>query len=363
MADLIFPLKKDVSRQILHVDMDAFYASIEMRDHPQWHNKPVVIAKHPKENFGHGVVATANYKAREYGIHSAMSAAEAYRLCPEAIFCPPRHGYYKEVSQEVHRIFQRYTSLIEPVALDEAYLDVTQHPWRPRKIAYHIQQTIYQELHLTCSVGLSYNKFLAKLASDYQKPSGITVILPSQAEAFLADLPIEDFKGVGKKTLPIMKELGIHRGADLRQLSEMDLIHHFGKRGYDLYRKVRGIHDEPVRPYRPRQSLGCERTYHPALVDEEQLYAVLKEDSITIAEQLAKKELYAKVITLKWRYCNYETKSKQRQLSTYTSQADVILHEAKALWEEVDDFKDGLRLVGITVSQLTDKKTEQLLLF
>ena len=363
MAELQFPLKKDTTRQILHVDMDAFYASIEMRDHPEWKNQPVVIAPHPKENFGHGVVATANYKAREYGIHSAMSAAEAYRRCPEAIFCRPKKDYYQQVSKQVHAIFLHYTSIIEPVALDEAYLDVTENPERPRVIAQKIQQEIYETLHLTCSVGVSYNKFLAKLASDYKKPAGITVILPSQAEAFLSELPIEKFKGIGKKTLPMMKALDVHYGRDLLRFSEMEMIQRFGKRGYDLYRKVRGIHDEPVKSERQRKSIGREHTYHPALRDEEQLYQVLKKESLAIARQLQERELKGKIVTLKWRYCNYETKSKQRQLPVYTNDEWVIFSEAQRLWEEVDQFKDGLRLVGLTMSQLEKEPDEQLLLF
>ncbi len=363
MADLKFPLHYDYSRHIIHVDMDAFYASIEMRDHPEWQGKPVVIAKHPKENYGHGVVATANYEARKYGIHSAMSASEAYKKCPHAIFCPGNRDYYRQVSKQVHTIFRRYTDVIEPVALDEAYLDVTDHPKSPLTIAREIQVAVYEELHLTCSAGVSYNKFLAKIASDYRKPAGITVILPSQAQSFLKTLPIEKFKGIGQKTLPIMQEMGVETGGDLLAYSEFELIQKFGKRGYDLYRKVRGIHDEPVRASRPRKSVGREHTYHPALQTFEQLAEALKKDSEDVAAQLKERHLVGKTVVLKWRYVNFETRSRQMQLDEATHQAEVIYQKALAIWEDIDDYKDGLRLVGVTVTQLEENDLEQLKLF
>lgn len=363
MADLKFPLHYDYSRQIIHIDMDAFYASIEIRDHPEWRGKPVVIAQHPKENYGHGVVATANYEARKYGIHSAMSASEAYKRCPQAIFCPGNKDYYKQVSNQVHRIFQRYTSIIEPVALDEAYLDVTDNEKSPVVIAREIQQAVYQELQLTCSAGVSYNKFLAKIASDYRKPSGLTVILPSRAQEFLKQLPIEKFKGIGKKTLPKMKELGVETGGDLLAFSEFELIRIFGKRGYDLYRKVRGIHDEPVRAYRQRKSIGREHTYHPAIQTIEQLQNALKQDSASVSNQLKDRDLMGRTIVLKWRYVNFETKSRQLSLDEATQDADVIYQKAMLIWDEIDDFKEGLRLVGVTVTQLEEGAVEQLKLF
>lgn len=363
MTHLQFPLKRDTSRHIIHVDMDAFYASIEMRDHPEWKGQPVVIAKHPKENYGHGVVATANYEARKYGIHSAMSASEAYKRCPHAIFCPGNRSYYQEVSRQVHAIFQRYTSIIEPVALDEAYLDVTKNSKSPRQIAIEIQQSIYEELHLTCSAGVSYNKFLAKIASDYQKPSGLTIILPSQAQAFLKQLPISKFKGIGKKTLPLMKERGIETGQDLLELSEMELIHLFGKRGYDLYRKVRGIDDSPVKAQRERKSIGREHTHHPAILDESTLKQVILKECQSVSEQLKDKNLKSYAVVLKWRYTNFESGSRQIQTNNGIQEVEALYDYAWQLWESIDDFKDGLRLVGVTATQLQDAGIEQLELF
>ena len=214
-------------RKIVHVDMDAFYASVEMRDHPELRTKPLVISRNPQHTGGRGVVATANYIARSYGIHSAMSAQEALKRCPQAYFKKPDFPKYKRVSHQIHTIFHEYTDKIEPVAFDEAYLDVTEN--KPGiesavALAHRIQQEIYDQLHLTCSTGVSYNKFLAKLASDYHKPVGMTIISPEDALDFLFPLPIEKFRGIGKKTAPKMRELGINTGEDLYHWKEIDLI-------------------------------------------------------------------------------------------------------------------------------------------
>ena len=217
MAGLTFPLKNDTSRKIIHIDMDAFFASVEERDNPELAKHPLVIARHPNDTGGRGVVTTANYKARQFGIHSAMSAQKAFELCPQAIFVPGSYQKYGEISKQVRAIFHRYTDLVEPVSIDEAYLDVTENKINSRsaiKVAKLIQYDIWNELQLTCSAGVSYNKFLAKLGSDFEKPRGLTVILPEDAVTFLKQLPIEKFHGVGKKTVPKMHELGIYTGAE-----------------------------------------------------------------------------------------------------------------------------------------------------
>lgn len=201
--ELQFPLHNDTSRKIIHIDMDAFFASVEERDHPEFRGKPLVIARHPSDTGGRGVVTTANYEARKYGIHSAMSAQKAYELCPQAIFKPGDHQKYSEISQIVREIFYRYTDIVEPVSIDEAYLDVTNNKRNCKsaiKIARLIQRDIWEEVKLTCSAGVSYNKFLAKLASDFQKPKGITIVAPQDALTFLKALLIDKFHGVGKKT-------------------------------------------------------------------------------------------------------------------------------------------------------------------
>lgn len=364
-SDLRFPLKKDSSRKIVHVDMDAFFASVEERDHPELIGKPLVIARHPKDTGGKGVVTTANYLAREFGIHSAMSAQKAYELCPEANFVQGNYAYYQEVSTQIHEIFRRYTTIIEPVALDEAYLDVTENLIGSKsaiKIARMIQLDIWRELQLTCSAGVSYNKFIAKLASDYQKPHGLTVILPDEAEDFLRKLPIEKFHGVGKKTVPRMHELGIFTGEELYQKGEMELIREFGKMGYSLYRKVRGIHDSPVEPFRERKSIGRENTYGKPLALEGQVTAELRALAVSVARTLKKTQKHGQTIVLKVRYSEYQTVTKRKTLPEYLYQAEAIFFQAQQLWEEIGGIEKGIRLLGITITNLDPLAYENIVL-
>lgn len=364
-SEMRFPLKKDTSRKIIHIDMDAFYASVEERDHPELRGKPLVIARHPRDTGGKGVVTTANYEARKFGIHSAMSAQKAYELCPEANFVQGNLSYYAEVSRKIHQIFHRYTDLIEPLSLDEAYLDVTENKIQSKsaiKIARLIQYDIWQELQLTCSAGVSYNKFIAKIASDYQKPRGLTVILPEEAESFLRSLPIEDFQGVGKKTLPRMHELGIFTGEDLYQWREMALIQEFGKMGYSLYRKVRGIHDGPVNPNRERKSIGRENTFGKPLITEEQVISQLRELAEDLSRSLKKHQKHGKTIVLKIRNTEYETITRRRTLADYISQGDAIFFQASLIWEDLGDLSQGIRLLGITVTNLNPLTYENIVL-
>ena len=249
---LIFPLVNDTSRKIIHMDMDAFFAAVEERDNPSLKGQPLVIGQDPRQSGGRGVVATCNYEARKYGIHSAMSSKEALELCPKAIFISGNYEKYREVGEQVREIFRRYTDLIEPVSIDEAYLDVTENKIQSKsavKIARLIQHDIWEELHLTASAGVSYNKFLAKMASDYQKPRGLTVVLPEDAEDFLGQMDIAKFHGVGKRTVERLHEMGVYTGADLLDIPEMTLIDRFGRFGYDLFRKARGIHNSPVKSH------------------------------------------------------------------------------------------------------------------
>lgn len=260
---LIFPLINDLSRKIIHIDMDAFFAAVEIRDNPKLKGKPVIIGSDPRQTGGRGVVSTCSYEARAFGVHSAMSSKEAYERCPQAVFISGNYEKYKTVGLEIRAIFKRYTDLIEPMSIDEAYLDVTENKLGIKsavKIARLIQQDIWQELHLTASAGVSYNKFLAKMASDYQKPHGLTVILPDQSQDFLKQMDIAKFHGVGKKTVERLHEMGIYTGADLLDVSEVTLIDRFGRLGFDLYRKARGIHNSPVKSDRIRKSIGKEKT-------------------------------------------------------------------------------------------------------
>lgn len=355
MSDLTFPLQNDTSRKIIHIDMDAFYASVEEREHPELKGYPLVIAKHPKDTGGRGVVTTANYEARKFGIHSAMSAQKAYELCPKANFISGNRQLYAQVSQKIHQIFHRYTDIIEPLSLDEAYLDVTENKLHAKsaiRIARMIQLDIWKEVGLTCSAGVSYNKFLAKLASDFEKPKGLTTILPGEAIAFLTPLPIEDFQGVGKKTVPRMHELGIYTGEDLLKWSEMDLIREFGKMGYSLYRKVRGIHLAPVMANRERKSVGRKNTYGKVLRSELEVIKELRELSSDVEKALEKTQLHGQTVVLKVRNKAFETITRRKTLPDFISKEEDIFFYSQSLWEELGEIDQGIRLLGITVTNL-----------
>lgn len=355
MSELQFPLKNDTSRKIIHIDMDAFFASVEERDNPELAAHPLVIARHPSDTGGRGVVTTANYRARQFGIHSAMSAQKAYELCPEAIFIPGNHEKYRQISQQVRQVFRRYTDIIEPVSIDEAYLDVTHNKKNIQsavKIARLIQQEVWEEVHLTCSAGISYNKFLAKLSSDYRKPRGLTLVAPDEAVAFLQALPIDKFHGIGKKTLPRMHELGIFTGGDLYQKSEMELIREFGKMGYSLYRKVRGIHDSPVNVTRDRKSVGKEHTYGSPLSGEDQVQGQLRKIAEEVAVALKKVGKHGQTVVLKVRYADYTTVTKRHTLNRYVATKEAIFSEASLIWEEILGVERGIRLLGITLTNL-----------
>lgn len=365
VAEMRFPLKNDTSRKIIHIDMDAFFAAVEERDHPELVGHPLVIARHPSDTGGRGVVTTANYIARQYGIHSAMSAQKAFELCPHAIFKPGNHEKYSKISKEIREIFHRYTDVIEPMSIDEAYLDVTENKVDSKsaiKIARMIQRDIWQELHLTCSAGISYNKFIAKLASDYQKPKGMTVVMPEDAVRFLTALPIEKFHGVGKKTVPKMNEMGIFTGADLYEQSEMDLIQHFGKMGYSLYRKVRGIHDSPVSVTRDRKSVGREHTYGNPLLTEDEVFTQLRQLSEKVEDSLRRVQKHGKTVVLKVRYTDYTTITKRVTLPEYVYKKEVLFHEASLIWEDILGIEKGIRLLGVTVTNLDPMSYENIVL-
>lgn len=361
MSEMCFPLKNDMSRKIIHIDMDAFFASVEERDNPELAKHPLVIARHPKDTKGRGVVTTCNYKAREYGIHSAMSAKKAYELCPQAVFVPGNYQKYREISRQIRAIFHRYTDLIEPMSIDEAYLDVTENKIGSKsaiKVARCIQEDIWRELHLTCSAGVSYNKFLAKLASDYRKPHGMTVIMPGEAEAFLKPLPIEKFHGVGKKTIPKMHEMGIFTGEDLYNKSEMELIHAFGKMGYSLYRKVRGIHNSPVVTNRERKSIGKEHTFGESLYLMNQAISQLRLLSESVANTAIKQEKQGQTVVLKLRYDDYTTITKRQTFPEFIDHKEDIFSKASLLFEDTYEEGRGIRLLGVTLTNLKDKTYE-----
>ncbi len=357
--------EKRIDRKIIHIDMDAFYASVEIRENPSLRGKPVVIAQHPKETGGKGVVTTASYEARKYGIHSAMSSMEAYERCPQAIFISGRHELYREVSEEIRDIFGLYTDLIEPLSLDEAYLDVTHNKKGMKSatlLAREIQQNIWEKTRLTCSAGVSYNKFLAKVASDYKKPSGITTIPPEEADAFLRQLPIEQFYGVGKKTVEKMYELGIYTGEDLLNRDETELIKTFGKTGYSLYLKVRGIDLSPVEAHRHRKSIGKENTFNPLLMQEEEVRIQLRILSNKVSHSLKKHRRHGKTFVLKVRYDDFQTITRRKTATDYLYQPADLYNEAVNLWEEIGFQDKGIRLLGITLTNLNPLEFTPILL-
>ncbi|CUS26559.1 DNA polymerase IV [Paucilactobacillus oligofermentans DSM 15707 = LMG 22743] len=359
-------LNIDTTRKIIHIDMDAFYAQIEMRDHPEWREKPLVIAKDPRKTGGHGVVATANYVARKAGIHSAMSAAKALELEANAVFKTPDFTLYRRISAQVHEIFHRYTDIVEPIAFDEAYLDVTDNKLNisnPVVLAHRLQAEIFEETKLTCSTGISYNKFLAKLASEYRKPVGVTVINPDDVKNFLFKLPIDDFRGVGKKTVPKMYEMGINNGADLFEYSESDLMAKFGKMGYILYRRVRGEDDRPVEYQRDRKSIGKERTYTQLINSEEGVQAQLTYLSELVADALKANQKHGKTVVLKIRYQDFSTITKRDTMTEFVDNTpEAIYFVANQIYEELPKNDDSVRLLGITLTNLSPSTFENITL-
>ncbi|MEX0845097.1 MAG: DNA polymerase IV [Balneolaceae bacterium] len=342
-----FPIRK-----IIHVDMDAFFAAVEQRDNPELRGKPVIVGGSPN---GRGVVSTASYEARKFGVHSAMPASQAARLCPQGIFVRSHFDAYKKASRQIREIFFEYTDLVEPLSLDEAFLDVTEnHKNIPSAtlIAREIKERIFEITKLTASAGIAHNKFLAKVASDINKPNGLTLITPEKAEAFLEELDIKKFYGVGKATQKKMHAVGIKTGADLKQWSEIDLVKAFGKSGRFYYRIVRGIDYREVRPHRVRKSYGKERTFSEDVENLEWIYNFLDELAQTIAEGMKKINAAGKTITLKVRYKNFETITRSFSLPHYTNRYTDITDVIRKLLEETDAGNRPVRLLGITLSNL-----------
>ena len=355
-------------RKIIHLDMDSFYASVEMRANPDLRTKPLVIGRDPRHSGGKGVVATANYVARAYGIHSAMPTAKALELCPQAVFKKPDFDKYRQVSNQIHQLFHSFTDKIEPVALDEAYLDVTENKrklYDEVQLAHLLQQEIYEQTHLTSSVGISYNKFLAKLASDYNKPVGLTVIKPADVESFLFPLPIEKFRGVGQKTVLKMHELGIYTGADLFAYSDLELVAHFGKIGHFFYQCVRGIDDRPVEWQRKRKSVGRERTFDSPLTTTEEVAAFLKQAANQLVVSLEAKQLRGKTLVLKVRNSDYETITKRvSQAEFFQNDASEFAYQGQKLFEQIQQDEIDVRLLGLTMTNLAkSEETVQLSLW
>lgn len=341
---------KEQQRKIIHLDMDAFYASVDQRDFPELRGKPLAVGGSPD---GRGVVATASYEARKFGIRSAMSSRKALELCPELLFTFPRFEVYKEVSQQLREIFSRYTDLIEPLSLDEAYLDVTEDKQgigSALEIAKRIKEAIQNELNLTASAGVSVNKFVAKIASDIHKPNGLTFIGPSKIISFIESLPVEKFFGVGKVTATKMKNLGIFTGIDLKQRSEKELAQLFGKSGSFFYRMVRGLDDRPVQSGRIIKSIGVEDTFENDLDDLESLKLELEKLSQKVETRLKAKNMQGRTLTLKLKFSDFVQITRNHSFNSYESDQEIIYHTAVMLLEKIDLQDKKVRLLGITLS-------------
>lgn len=340
--------------------MDAFYASVEQRDHAEYRGKPLVVGGMP-EGRG-GVVAAASYEARKFGIRSAMPSKKALELCPDVLFVRPRFPVYKEVSNSIREIFKRYTDLIEPLSLDEAYLDVTndkQNIGSAIDIAGQIRAAIRQELNLTASAGVSVNKFVAKIASDMNKPDGLTFIAPTEVVAFMEQLPVEKFYGVGKVTADKMKKMNLFTGADLKRLAEEELVQYFGKAGRFYYRIVRGIDERPVVADRETKSVAAEDTFAYDLTDVAEMNTELDKLALLVAGRLERYGLKGRTITLKIKYSDFKQITRSRSCQMPVCEAGILSSTAKELLQATDLTDKKIRLLGISVSNFREPVTQE----
>ena len=336
-------------RKIIHVDMDAFFVSVEERDNPDLRGKPVAVGYDGER----GVVSTANYEARRWGVHSAQAVKTAHRLCPDLIVVEPHFEKYKEVSAQIHSIFHDYTDIVEPLSLDEAYLDVTHN--KPGMelavdIAREIKTRIRQETLLTASAGVSYCKFLAKVASDFRKPDGLCTVHPDRAQAFIDALKIERFWGVGEKTAAKMHSLGIHTGADLRSMPLTLLRSHFGKMGGVFYNFARGIDERPVVTHWERKSVGCERTFASDISNHTAATIELYNIVLELLHRLERSGFTGTTLTLKVKFQDFVQITRSITQTEILQTKEQILPLAKQLLRSVEISERPIRLLGLTVS-------------
>ena len=344
-------------RKIIHIDMDAFYASVEQMDNPELRGKPIAVGG--SEN--RGVVSAASYEARKFGVRSAISGVLAKKNCPDLIFVRPRFDRYKEISNKIHKIFREYTDLVEPLSLDEAYLDVTNNKkGNPSAslLAQEIRARIFNEVGLTASAGISVNKFVAKIASDYNKPNGQKTVNPDEVIPFLEQLPIQKFYGVGKVTAEKMFQLGIFTGLDLKGKSEEFLEKHFGKSGRFYYNVVRGIHNSEVKSNRITKSVAAEHTFDINLSSEIFMLEKLEKIALELERRLKKHQISGKTITLKIKYSDFTQQTRSKTMPYFISDKALIYETVKELLYQ-EKMKDSVRLLGISLSNLNTeiKKT------
>jgi DNA polymerase-4 len=344
-------------RKIIHIDMDAFYASVEQLDNPELRGKALAVGGSETR----GVVSAASYEARKFGVRSAMSGLQAKRNCPHLIFVRPRFERYKEISKKIRAIFHEYTDLVEPLSLDEAYLDVTQNKkGNPSAtlIAQEIRQRIFEELGITASAGISVNKFVAKVASDYNKPNGQKTVNPEEVEDFLENLDIKKFYGIGKVTTDKMYHFGIFTGKDLKTKSQEFLEENFGKSGLYFYNIVRGIHNSQVKPNRIAKSVAAEHTFNENLTSEIFMIEKLERIASELENRLKRYNISGKTITLKIKYSDFTTQTRSKTLPYFISDKGLILETAKELLFQ-ERMKESVRLLGISLNNLNTeiKKT------
>ncbi len=350
-------LEINSNRKIIHIDMDAFYASVEQMDHPELRGKPIAVGG--SEN--RGVVAAASYEARKFGVRSAISGVLAKKNCPDLIFVRPRFDRYKEISKKIHAIFHDYTDLVEPLSLDEAYLDVTHNKkGNPSAtlLAKEIRTRILNEVGLTASAGISVNKFVAKIASDYNKPNGQKTVNPDEVLSFLEELPIRKFYGVGKVTTEKMYQLGIFTGLELKGKSLEFLSSHFGKSGAFYYHVVRGIHNSEVKPDRITKSVAAEHTFDTNLSSEIFMLEQLEKIATSLERRLKKQNIAGKTVTLKIKYSDFSQQTRSKTVPYFIADKGLILENVKELLYQ-ERMKDSVRLLGISLSNLNteQKKT------
>jgi DNA polymerase-4 len=346
-------------RKILHIDMDAFYASVEQRDNPELKGKPLAVGYPAKR----GVVAAASYEARKFGVRSAMPSVTAMRMCPALLFVAPRFDAYRAVSRQIHEIFSRYTDLIEPLSLDEAYLDITANlrglP-TAGTTATRIRADIRAETSLTASAGISYNKFLAKLASDQRKPDGQFTITPADGPAFIKALPVAKFHGIGPVTAEKMTRLGIVTGADLRARSRDFLIEEFGKAGIWYYAIARGEDDRPVEPDRPRKSYSSENTLLEDATDASVIEAEVRERAQEVWSWCQKNGTYGRTVTVKIKYGDFQQATRSKTLPTLVNTESAFIEVSLELIRSVFPVEKGVRLLGVALSGFPDTSSTQL---
>lgn len=347
-----------MDRKIIHVDLDAFFASVEQRDNPKLKGKPVIVGGETNR----GVVSTCSYEARKFGVHSAMPIFMAKKRCPHGIFVPVRYKRYIDVSKEVFKIFYDITDLVEPLSIDEAYLDVTDIDETPMKIANLIKEQVMKKTGLTISVGISYNKFLAKLSSDWNKPDGIKIITKDMIPKTLEPLSIRKVYGIGKKSAEKLNKIGIFTIEDLLKLPKEYLIEFLGKYGNEVYDRIRGIDNRQVTPSRERKSIGREMTLEQDTKNKEYLRKHLFEFSKSISKTLMYKEVLAKTITVKTKTSDFENHTKSKTINEYINSYKDIYSIALDILEEID-MKEDIRLIGLTVSNFSDHEMEQLSFF